>query len=322
MISPFWMGKFEVTQKQFKDIMGFNPSFFTGETLPVEQVKWDDAVEFCRKLSAKFSVEARLPTEAEWEYACRAGSRSKFFWGGQGQEVCKYANILDKSRLEREKDKSLVVDCSDGHPEASPIGKFQSNAFGLHDMIGNVWEWCRDWYDSKYYKKSPGSDPQGAEKGKERVIRGASWRSPLGVLHSSSRNYGKADKGNAYLGFRIALAGIKGDVTENNPSPEKPKAPETPQKQGENQKPDKSDKKKTVSRRAKETFSGTGLHIDPQQAKQNAIANGRSRVQSASVSTEMRYKVLNSSPDKLIKDRSVTLYSPNMQAYKAIWYIY
>jgi formylglycine-generating enzyme required for sulfatase activity len=156
---PFYMGKTEVTQEQWQAVMGNNPSRFKGAKNPVEQVSWDDCQAFVKKLSAKVGGLAfALPTEAEWEYACRAGSTTKYCFGDSDRELGDYGWYDSNS------DK-----------KTHPVGQKKPNAFGLYDMHGNVWEWCQDWYDENYYKNSPKDDPTGPTKGDGRVLRGGSW---------------------------------------------------------------------------------------------------------------------------------------------------
>jgi formylglycine-generating enzyme required for sulfatase activity len=158
---PFYMGKFEVTQEQWRRVMGTNPSYFgeergaSGSERPVEKVSWNNVQDFLRRLnSIEKSKTYRLPTEAEWEYAARAGS-SDSYHGSSPETVGWYS------------DNSGGV--------THPVGKAQPNAWGLYDMLGNVWEWCQDWYDKNYYSKSSGTDPRGPPSGRYRVLRGGSW---------------------------------------------------------------------------------------------------------------------------------------------------
>ncbi len=155
-VSAFWIGKYEVTQKEYTEIMGGNPSYFDGDNLPVEMISWTDAVEFCDKFSIKYNVKARLPYEAEWEYACRSGSETGYFWGDIiNGDYCWYiGNSSHKTH---------------------PVGQKKPNAFGLYDMSGNVWEWCMDFYDADYYKNSHSKNPKGALSGSDRILRGGSW---------------------------------------------------------------------------------------------------------------------------------------------------
>jgi formylglycine-generating enzyme required for sulfatase activity len=155
----FYMGKFEVTQKEWVAIMGSNPSYFEGDNRPVERVSWNDVQEFIKKLNAKEGGDKyRLPTEAEWEYACRAGSNGKWHFGDNENQLGDYAWYTANS----------------GN-ETKPVGQKKPNAFGLHDMHGNVWEWCQDWYGKDYYGNSPKTDPTGPSSGSYRVYRGGSW---------------------------------------------------------------------------------------------------------------------------------------------------
>jgi len=170
----FYLGKYEVTQAQWVKIMGSNPSSFKGDRLPVEQVSWDDSQNFCRQ--AGF----RLPTEAEWEYACRAGSTGAY--SGTG--------VLNEMGWVRENSGSTT----------HPIGQKQPNAWGLYDMHGNVWEWCADWYGA--YSAGDVIDPTGASKGSDHVLRGGSWFNVARLCRSTDRSgFG--------LGYRISLLGFR-----------------------------------------------------------------------------------------------------------------
>ena len=155
----FYMGKFEVTQGQWTKLMGSNPSSFKecGENCPVENVSWNDAHEFIERLCTreKYSpCKHRLPTEAEWEYAARAGTKTKYYWG-----------IFPN-------DDYFWYDENSGR-STNPVGKKKPNAWGLYDISGNVWEWVEDWYDERYYSKSP--DINGPSSGGNRILRGGSW---------------------------------------------------------------------------------------------------------------------------------------------------
>ncbi len=167
-VSSFYMGKYPVTQKQWETVMGTNPSSFKGDDRPVENVSWTDAQEFCRKLSEQSGRDYRLPGEAEWEYACRAGSATPFHFGPTiTPELANY----DGSSSYAGGPKGLYRE------ETTPVGSFgHANAFGLYDMHGNLWEWCADpWHDN--YTGAP-SDGSVWEKGgdlKKRLLRGGSW---------------------------------------------------------------------------------------------------------------------------------------------------
>ncbi|MGD0089134.1 MAG: formylglycine-generating enzyme family protein [Planctomycetota bacterium] len=156
--NPFYMGKYEVTQEQYEEVMGSNPSQFKGPKNPVETGSWNEAQEFCKKLGAKTSKTIKLPTEAQWEYACRAGSTTAYCFGEGENGLADYA----------------WYDGNSGR-RTHPVGEKKPNSWGLYDMHGNVWEWCQDWYGHKYYAESPKADPLGPAKGAEHVLRGGSW---------------------------------------------------------------------------------------------------------------------------------------------------
>lgn len=174
-ISSFLIDKYLVTQQEFQRVMGANPSRWKGPQNPVEQVRWSDAVRYCNKRSEmeglqpcydlaswKCNFDAngyRLPTEAEWEYACRAGASTAFFFGDSPAKLGEYA-WYDKN--------------SGGRPR--PVGQKRPNSWGLCDMSGNVWQWCNDFYGVDYYAKSPKQDPRGPETGQTKVVRGGAWR--------------------------------------------------------------------------------------------------------------------------------------------------
>ncbi|HOD82284.1 MAG: Serine/threonine-protein kinase pkn1 [Planctomycetes bacterium ADurb.Bin126] len=201
---PFYMGVTEVTQAQYQAVMDKNPSLFMGADRPVERVIWDDAVEFCRRLSERQGHPVRLPTEAEWEYACRAGSNTRFSFGDKESELPRYANFGDRSVTGPALYRQEQYD--DGHDKTAPVASFPANAWGLHDMHGNVFEWCQDWYRDVYYKTSPTVDPLGADIGPYRVLRGGSWNSPSWQCRSAYRHRFTADgRFNHQIGFRIVI---------------------------------------------------------------------------------------------------------------------
>ena len=147
LLSDFLISKYEVTQEVWEKIRGKNPSHFKGAKNPVEQVSWEDCQEFCKKTGL------RLPTEAEWEYACRAGTKTEFYWGDKEDEdyMWYHANSDTKTH---------------------PVGEKKPNGYGLHDMSGNVSDWCKDWWNENYYKNSPKENPKGPDKGQYRVLHG------------------------------------------------------------------------------------------------------------------------------------------------------
>lgn len=188
-VDGFWMGKYEVTQKQYHEVLGAKPSLFKGDSNPVETVSWGDAVNFCKRFGTKNKVTARLPTEAEWEYACRAGTTTGFYWGNDYNDAKDYA-WYGNHFSER---------------KTYPVGQKKANAYGLHDIIGNVMEWCLDWYAVDYYKNSPKQNPQGPFVGTQRVIRGSSWKGGGGSSYWRYKivpTFRTED-----IGFRVVVAG-------------------------------------------------------------------------------------------------------------------
>ncbi|MDL2330204.1 formylglycine-generating enzyme family protein [Desulfosarcina sp. OttesenSCG-928-A07] len=187
---PFYLGKYEVTQEQWLAVMGGNPSKFMGRSNPVEQVSWNDVQTFIRQLNEKESTgRYRLPTEAEWEYAARAGSTSTYCFGDDADQFGQYAwydgNSGDKTH---------------------PVGQKPPNRWGLHDMHGNVWEWCQDWYGKNYYSNSSSTDPKGPSSGEDRVIRGGSWDDLARNCRSAFRGIYSPENQHDSLGFRLAFS--------------------------------------------------------------------------------------------------------------------
>ncbi|MDL2269440.1 formylglycine-generating enzyme family protein [Desulfosarcina sp. OttesenSCG-928-A07] len=188
LTKPFYLGKYPVTQAQWVKIMGSNPSQYKGRTRPVEQVSWEDTQEFIRRLNQKEGHNRyRLPTEAEWEYAARAGSQSIYTFGDDPHQLKNYAWY-------------------DGNDGTYPVGQLQPNKWGLYDMYGNVWEWVQDWYEENYYANSPGTDPHGPPSGKYRVLRGGGWFSDANGCRSATRGFDSPVNRNDNFGFRLALS--------------------------------------------------------------------------------------------------------------------
>ena len=192
---PFYLGVTEVTQEQYQKVMGSNPSKFKGPQNPVEQVNWSDAVEFCRKLSAMPAEKTaghvyRLPTEAEWEYACRSGTTTAYGFGDDASRLGDYGWFRSNSD-------------SGTHP----VGEKKPNAWGLYDMHGNVWEWCQDWYGA--YPSGSATDPTGATSGSFRVFRGGSWYFIARICRSAYRDRDTPGYRIYFLGFRVLRSSIK-----------------------------------------------------------------------------------------------------------------
>ncbi|MDZ7618537.1 MAG: formylglycine-generating enzyme family protein [Patescibacteria group bacterium] len=193
-----------------------NPGFLQTDTHPVVNVTWNDAVAFCRWLSDVEGEEYRLPTEAEWEYACRAGTTTAYYHGDDPAGLAQVGNVagvaarMTVPATRTVPPRTTVPDCTavsarDGYVATLPVGRFLDNEFGLHDMHGNVWEWCADWYDLSYYRRSPEENPAGAAYGSLRVSRGGSWNIGPRSCRSASRNaFGPGTRSHDQ-GFRVAL---------------------------------------------------------------------------------------------------------------------
>jgi formylglycine-generating enzyme len=180
-----------------------NPGFSQTDEHPVVKVGWYDAVAFCKWLSEKDGRDYRLPTEAQWEYACRAGSRTRFSFGDDGQEIAKHANVAD-AKFREVTTMNWGIKNSDGYAFTSPVGLYQKNAFGLQDMHGNAMQWCSDVYGD--YPNGSVTDPQGppGKEGSHRVLRGGCWRNDPVYCRSASRHGGTPIEGGCEVGFRVA----------------------------------------------------------------------------------------------------------------------
>ena len=186
-LKSFIMGTHEVTQGLWKAVMGNNPSNFNGDNLPVESVSWNNVQEFIKKLNQLTGKKYRLPTEAEWEYACRGGSTTAYCFGDNSNSLGDYA----------------WYDNNSGN-RTHEVGTKKPNAWGLYDMHGNVLEWCNDWEAD--YPTTPQKDPTGPSSGSNRVNRGGSWNNNAQNCRSANRNNNNPDNRNNNLGFRLALS--------------------------------------------------------------------------------------------------------------------
>jgi len=195
LTKAFDLGVYEVTQEQYEKVMGTNPSNFKGPQNPVEKVSWDEAVEFCRKLSALPAEKSagyvyRLPTEAEWECACRAETTTKYSFGDSASELGAYGWYDENSGK-----------------TTHPVGGKTPNPWGLYDMHGNVWEWCQDWHGK--YPSGPVTDPTGPSLGSSRVRRGGGWDYYPRLCRSANRGRNSPDYRSSSLGFRVLRSSIK-----------------------------------------------------------------------------------------------------------------
>jgi formylglycine-generating enzyme len=191
-VSDFYMGKYEVTQGQWRQVMRKNPASKTncGDNCPVEEVTWNDVQEFIEKLNRNSGKRYHLPTEAQWEYAARsAGKKEKWSGTSNESELGNYAwySVNAGNRTH-------------------PVGQKQPNGLGLYDMNGNVWEWCSDWYGEKYYGETPRDNPGGPSSGSYRVMRGGAWGYDQRFLRASSRFRSDPDDHTSSKGFRVALS--------------------------------------------------------------------------------------------------------------------
>ena len=202
----FYMGKHEVTQEQWEKVMGTDPSNFKGAKNPVDNVSWNHCQDFLKKLNAlvvalphphpsptgrgsKGEGLFRLPTEAEWEYACRAGTQTRFCAGDADGALADYAWFEANSGITEH-----------------PVGEKKPNAWGLHDMHGNVWEWCADWYAYDYYAKNPKDNPTGPAAGEDHVLRGGGWNYNPAYCRSAYRrtvSNPRTSMYDYYFGFRV-----------------------------------------------------------------------------------------------------------------------
>jgi len=188
----YYLGVYEVTQGEYEKVMGANPSSFKGAKNPVEMVSWEDAVSFCKKLSEMPEEKAagreyRLPTEAEWEYACRAGSTTTYSTGDTAESLGEYAWFKENA----------------GN-ETHPVGEKKPNRWGVYDMHGNVWEWCQDWYAD--YPPDASTDPHGPKGGALRVSRGGSWINVAAICRAAFRCTYTPSYRTFNDGFRLALS--------------------------------------------------------------------------------------------------------------------
>lgn len=182
----FWLANHEVTQDQWASVMGNNPSTFRGPQNPVDTVSWDDCQAFIQKLNGQAGVSSRLPTASEWEYGCRAGTTSAYGFGEKRTNVDAYAWFGENSG-----------------GTTHPVGRKQANAWGLHDVHGNLWEWCQDWYGA--YSSGAVTDPTGPDTGSARVMRGGSYGGLVRRSRSAYRSFETPDRAARFIGFRLLV---------------------------------------------------------------------------------------------------------------------
>ena len=242
----FWMGQYEVTVDQFRQFVrsanyvttaelegggfgitkdgwkwvdGLNwqkPGIDQSSQHPVVLISHNDATAFCRWLSKKENKTYRLPTEAQWEYACRAESEGFFYWGDSFGRGKGYVNWCDKAAnqwyMQYGYRFAKIVNDNDSYGATAPVGSYEPNSFGLYDMHGNVWEWCQDWFGDDYYSISPAIDPSGPSGGVDRILRGGSWYDNALTCRAASRQWYNPDLRNHDAGFRVICVGETDNV--------------------------------------------------------------------------------------------------------------
>jgi formylglycine-generating enzyme required for sulfatase activity len=245
-VDGFWMGKYEVTNKQYRKWQREHNSgmyriiSLNGDNQPVVNVSWNDAKAFTVWLTQQYKGNKplplpggerygfRLPTEAEWEYAARARTTTARFWGDDPHEACRYANVQDQTTAQKF---SWIVEhkCKDGYAATASVGKFAPNQFGLYDMLGNVWEWCADWYDAQYYAQSPSKNPLGQLSGDSRLVRGGAWSGEPTFIRCAVRRGSAPVYGFDAVGFRVVIsATLTSTVTPTLTTTETPTSTPTP----------------------------------------------------------------------------------------------
>lgn len=214
-LDSFLMGRHEVTNTEYRK---FRPSHnsgsyegnaLNGDNQPATGVTWYDATEFARWLSKLSARHFRLPTEAEWEYAARGGASGRNYWGADPDAACRNANGADQTAKSQWSDWTVTA-CNDGYKVSAPVGKFTANSYGIHDIMGNSWEWTTDWYDAEYYFESPRENPPGPATGKLKIPRGGGWLNASECVRVADRNGFAPDFSILFLGFRLVSADLQG----------------------------------------------------------------------------------------------------------------
>jgi formylglycine-generating enzyme required for sulfatase activity/serine/threonine protein kinase len=202
--------------QQGKEFDWQHPGYPQSDDSPVGNIAWEDATEFCRWLGKIENQTYRLPTEAEWEFACRGGTQTWFYSGDRGEGLESAANIADESLKLIHSDFTWARPWNDGFPFPAPVGRFEPNAFGLHDMHGNVWEWCEDYYDPEFYRTSSDTDPVCRAPGRIHVFRGGGWDNYPGFCRSADRysSHSPTLRTN-WAGFRIVMEAPEKDVKQS-----------------------------------------------------------------------------------------------------------
>ena len=207
LTNGFYMGAHLVSQKQWVKVMGNNPSHFKGDdNLPIDSVSWDNCQEFLKKLREKDNLKKsyRLPTEAEWEFACRANTKTPFHFG---ETISSEQANYDGNEVYASGKKGVRRD------KTTPVSSFPANVWGLHDMHGNLMQWCQDWYAD--YPRNDVTDPRGPEKGDGRVIRGGSWNIDPCNCRSAVRGRLEPESGDVFIGLRLCFS-VEGPLSDDS----------------------------------------------------------------------------------------------------------
>jgi len=217
-VSGLWLGKYAVTNAEFRKLKSSHNSgeltrytlflgteSLNGDRQPAVQVSWEHAQAYAQWLSSKGNGTFRLPTEAEWEYAARAGTTTLNYWGDKASDACAYENVVDRTYKQSNYtiDTKVYHDCSDGYDVTAPVGKYKPNPFGLYDMQGNVCQWCEDVYDEKAYASHQRDNPFVSGGGSSRVYRGASWADNPRTVRAAKRSSASPESKEGWLGFRL-----------------------------------------------------------------------------------------------------------------------
>ncbi len=201
-VDDFYLGKYELTQGEWKEIMGSNMASFheCGDDCPADNVSWNNVQKFIRKLNEKTGINYRLPTEAEWEYAAREGGKKLRFGTGKNIIGADESNFNASKKYKKPYSRPGIY-----RTKTISAKSFFPNSLGLYNMSGNVWEWVQDWYDKDYYQKSPRDNPKGPDSGDYRVLRGGSWGNLSNNLRAANRHRDRPDSHRRMLyGFRLA----------------------------------------------------------------------------------------------------------------------
>jgi formylglycine-generating enzyme required for sulfatase activity len=214
-LDGFLIGRYEVTNRQYRRFKAdhnsgsYEGNALNGDSQPVTSITWHEATEYAAWLSKLTGRRFRLPTEAEWEYAARGGTGGRNYWGDDPDAACRNANGADQTAKQQWHDWT-VTECNDGYKVSAPVGSFAANSYGIHDIMGNAWEWTNDWYDAEYYFESPRKNPPGPATGRLKIPRGGGWLNASECVRVADRNGFDPDFSILFLGFRLVASDPQG----------------------------------------------------------------------------------------------------------------